>query len=69
MRPKHPGHGRQKWAAFTLPDQDGKKHKPADYQGKNISHFFYQKGDAPPFVSTHDFEPCPMTPWSNERVC
>ena len=32
---------------FTLPDQDGKEHKLADYAGKNVVLYFYPKADTP----------------------
>lgn len=37
----------KKAPAFTLPDQDGKKHKLSDYKGKNVVLFFYPKDDTP----------------------
>lgn len=37
----------KKAPAFTLPDQDGTKHKLADYKGKNVVLFFYPKDDTP----------------------
>ncbi len=37
----------KKAPAFTLPDQEGKKHKLADYKGKNVVLFFYPKDDTP----------------------
>ena len=40
--------------AFTLPDQDGKKHKLSDYKGKHVVLFFYPKDDTPSFVFTHE---------------
>ena len=33
--------------AFTLPDQDGKKHKLSDYKGKWVVLYFYPKDDTP----------------------
>jgi len=33
--------------SFTLPDQDGKKHKLSDYKGKYVVLFFYPKDDTP----------------------
>lgn len=33
--------------AFTLPDQDGKKHALADYKGKWVLLYFYPKDDTP----------------------
>ena len=32
---------------FELPDQDGNKHKLADYAGKNVVLYFYPKADTP----------------------
>jgi thioredoxin-dependent peroxiredoxin len=32
---------------FELPDQDGKTHKLADYDGKNVVLYFYPKADTP----------------------
>src|SRR6185369_14899115 len=32
---------------FTLPDQDGKKHKLSDYKGKWVLLYFYPKDDTP----------------------
>jgi peroxiredoxin Q/BCP len=32
---------------FELPDQDGTKHKLADYAGKNVVLYFYPKADTP----------------------
>ena len=37
----------KKAPAFSLPDQDGKTHKLADYKGKNVVLFFYPKDDTP----------------------
>jgi len=37
----------KKAPAFTLPDQDGNKHKLSDYKGKNVVIFFYPKDDTP----------------------
>ncbi len=38
--------------AFTLPDQDGKKHKLSDYKGKHVVLFFYPKDDTPSLAIT-----------------
>jgi peroxiredoxin Q/BCP len=32
---------------FELPDQDGNKHRLADYAGKNVVLYFYPKADTP----------------------
>ncbi len=37
----------KKAPAFTLPDQEGKKHKLSDYKGKHVVLFFYPKDDTP----------------------
>ena len=37
----------KKAPAFTLPDQEGTKHKLSDYKGKNVVLFFYPKDDTP----------------------
>lgn len=37
---------------FTLPDQEGKKHKLSDYKGKHVVLFFYPKDDTPGFGLT-----------------
>ncbi len=37
----------KKAPTFTLPDQEGKKHKLSDYKGKNVVLFFYPKDDTP----------------------
>ena len=37
----------KKAPAFTLTDQDGKKHRLADYDGKRVVLFFYPKDDTP----------------------
>lgn len=40
--------------AFTLPDQDGKKHKLSDYKGKHVVLYGYPKDDTPDFDFTHE---------------
>jgi peroxiredoxin Q/BCP len=42
----------KKAPAFTLPDQEGKKHKLSDYKGKHVVLFFYPKDDTPSFGLT-----------------
>ena len=37
----------KKAPAFTLPDQDGKKHALKDYAGKHVLVYFYPKDDTP----------------------
>ena len=37
----------KKAPAFTLPDQDGEKHKLADYKGSNVVLYFYPRDDTP----------------------
>ncbi|MDX1563817.1 MAG: peroxiredoxin [Phycisphaeraceae bacterium] len=37
----------KKAPAFTLKDQDGHKHKPADYKGRWLVLYFYPKDDTP----------------------
>lgn len=37
----------QKAPVFTLPDQDGKEHVLADYQGRWVLLYFYPKDDTP----------------------
>lgn len=37
----------QKAPSFTLPDQDGKEHRLADYEGQWILLYFYPKDDTP----------------------
>jgi peroxiredoxin Q/BCP len=37
----------KKAPAFTLPDQDGKKHSLSDYAGKWVLLYFYPKDDTP----------------------
>ncbi|MCR4314001.1 MAG: thioredoxin-dependent thiol peroxidase [Candidatus Uhrbacteria bacterium] len=37
----------QKAPAFTLPDQDGKEHRLADYAGQWVLVYFYPKDDTP----------------------
>lgn len=37
----------QKAPDFTLPDQDGKKHKLSDYKGQWVLLYFYPKDDTP----------------------
>ncbi|MBI1291652.1 redoxin domain-containing protein [bacterium] len=45
----------KKAPAFSLPDQDGKVHKLADYKGKYVVLYAYPKDLTPPFGLTHNF--------------
>lgn len=44
----------RKAPGFTLEDQDGKTHKPADCKGKRVVLYTNPKDDTPGFVLAHE---------------